>query len=59
MWLFSLTLPLNFLTYATPIPSWRILLSAGIEKPQEFWSRNESVMAEYSAAVSDESRKSR
>lgn len=33
--------------------------SSGIEKPREFWARNESVTAENSAAVSDGSSKNK
>jgi len=36
----------HFLASATPVPSWRLLLSAGIERPHYFWARNESVVAD-------------
>jgi len=37
--------------HGTPVPSWRLLLSAGVESPQDILARNESVVAEDSAQV--------
>ena len=37
--------------HGTPVPSWRLLLSAGVERPQDILARNESVVAEDSAQV--------
>ena len=51
VWLLPLMLLVHFLASATPIPSWRLILSAGAERPQFFWARSESVMAEDSAQV--------
>ena len=43
--------PFHCLALAIPIPSWRLLLSAGIERPQDFRGRNVSVPADDSAQV--------
>ena len=46
-----LTTPVHILDNAIPIPSWRLLLRAGIERPQGLRGRNVSVRAEASAQV--------
>ena len=47
----SLNAACSFPGLCHTLPSWSTLLSAGIERPQDFWSRNESVVAEDSAQV--------
>jgi len=51
VWLLPLMLFVRFQAYATTISSCRLLLSAGVEKPQDFWARNKSAMAEDLAPV--------
>ena len=45
--------PFHFLAYTVHVPSQRFLLSAGIERSQEFQDRNVSVLAGDSAQVPD------